>query len=145
MFGNNRQHTRDTLYQLKYRYGRLVYVRHPVSESADVTTGKTLRVFDVTTVRRAIVMPAEKARTAIYDLTYIASNKNFGYGGFFEENNTVVLFDYRDLKTPPTSVDHLVIDNRRYEIVKTTTFEGNSMVAAKMVEPSTPILDVNGD
>lgn len=145
MFGNNRRNTKDTLYQLKYRYGRLVYVRHPVADTNDVTTGKILRSFDVTAVRRAIVMPPEKARTAVYDLTYIASNKNFGYGGLFEENTTVVLFDYRDVKAPPTSVDHLVIDTRRYEIVKTTDFEGNYMVAAKMVEPSTPILDVNGD
>ena len=116
---NTLRQVRQVIYRMKRHYGFQVDIYQPNSPiTNDLRTGKTTITYVITRLTRVVVLTDQEMRTFTYDLSYIASNKNFTYGGFFDRTIRGFIFDQADL---PKDFkfdlnDHLVYDGRRYEI-----------------------------
>lgn len=105
-----------TLRSLKFKFPTEVIVNRRVSSTTNRQTGEVTIVTDSYKVQRAIVLPVNTDRDFVYALTFIASNKNFTYGGFFEQQRVQVYIDGPDMLVP-IEVDHwLTIGSRRFEV-----------------------------
>ena len=77
MYDNNLREIKKVIYKLKRSFGLPMTVWHPESTDQNVTTGKIVRSYSTIYVRRGILLPAKLSRSFVYDLAYIAGNKNF--------------------------------------------------------------------
>lgn len=109
---------KQLLYNLKKDYGFSLDIYRVVTSSVDVTTGVKTVQREKHRIRRAVVLPAILARKFSYDLSYIAANKNFTYGGFYDTNTRIFIVDQVDLPKGfnLTEDDYVVYDTQRYEI-----------------------------
>jgi len=129
-----------TLRSLKYKFPTEVIINRRVSSESNKQTGVVTNVEDSYKVKRAIVLPVNTDRDFIYALTFIASNKNFTYGGFFEQQRVQVYIDGPDMVVP-IEIDHwLTIGGRRFEveaIVDYVPYQG-MLIRAKQVTTVSP-------
>jgi hypothetical protein len=131
------------IYNLKKHYGLPAYLRKPTKNENDVTTGKVVTEYEVFKIRKLICLPDESKRQFIYDLSYVAANKNFAYGGLFDRSIKMFILDRKDTKIDVTLADNLVRDGRRYDIIDIDKPEHNVcfLLKAKMLDSSPIILD----
>ena len=115
---NDLRFIKDILYTLKRAYGRPVNIVWRVSSTADLETGVKSVVQDSFSVDRVIVLPATTDRNFAYDLAYIASNKNYSYGGFYDKNRRRIVLERSDL--PPDFEIKIgyffIFEEARYEV-----------------------------
>jgi hypothetical protein len=100
-------------------FGLPVELYDPCKQAHNVRTGKVDRTYNVYKVKRAVVMPYDQIREFVYDLAFIAANRNFTSGGLFDESKRTVIIDARDL---PKEVQlnlnwHIQFKNKRWELV----------------------------
>jgi len=131
MFKNNHRQVTVLLYRLKRNFGRPITVRDWISSLPDVTTGKQVQVYASYPIRRAIVMPYNRARDFIYDLTFVAANKNFTYGAFFDRTISAIIIDKKDLPIQLAQEDDIIIDTKRYQLMSIEETEGNTAYLIK--------------
>lgn len=75
-------------------------------------------------LRKAIVFPGRLIRDFVYDLAYIAANKNFTSGAYFDHEELWLLLDHRDLGgLSPQVEDYIIKDNYRYDIKEVNNYE----------------------
>jgi len=98
MFDNNLRENKKILYRLQRQFGVPVVFRFPTQNDYDVTTGAITRAYTEVKVRRTIVLPTRATRDFVYDLAYIASNKNFTEGGYFDKTTRNMIVLKKDLK-----------------------------------------------
>jgi len=113
------------IYQLKREYGGPVTIQRRTANTVDLETGKKTQTKDAVHISRVIILPTRLIRKFDYDLTYIASNKNFTYGGFYDTDHREFIFDARDL---PNGFafnldDALIFKHIRYELKEVSIFE----------------------
>lgn len=96
---------RARIYSLKRRYGQAIVLRTIASTSANVETGVIDTKITTLPVRRAIVLKGSKLSRFIYDLAYIAANKNFTYGADFTQQGITIIVDASDI---PDYFDHKI-------------------------------------
>jgi len=106
------------IYRLKREFGVSIVIRRLQSDGYDLETGVHTPVYADYTVRRAVVLPNRGVREFSYDLSFIAANKNFTYGGFFDSSTKQILVDAKDLPKNfiPTENDICVYEERPYII-----------------------------
>ena len=121
---NRLRQTRNLISKMKRNFGSGVVFRRYTINEQNVTTGKIDKVSVDTNIRRAIVLPIREIRKFIYDISYLAANKNFTYGGFFDVNDRVIIIDKKDLLLTPTLNDHVIVDGLLYKLKTFTTTEG---------------------
>lgn len=124
---NQLRYMRTVMYRMKRDYGSEIGLYHRTEGSVDYTTGRKETSHTVVKIKRAIVLPAKRSDQFVYDLSFIAANKNFTYGGIFEIGLRQVIIDGRDL--PKGYVwDHpntyVIYNNERYEIQTVTDLTG---------------------
>ena len=90
---------RKILYRLKRQFGAEIIVYKVADATTNLQTGALTRQYLTTTVKRAIVMPAKTLRDFVYDLSFIAANKNFTYGAFFDLSYRAIIIDQKDLSS----------------------------------------------
>jgi len=116
---------RKILRRLKKRYGLPVTFRNHTSTN-DLESGVITRVTVEQSVRRCIVLNSEEARDFAYDLSYIAANKDFTYGGFFDTSKRLMIVDVKDLNTLELDMNSEVVYNGLlYRMVKLERSEDN--------------------
>lgn len=98
MFDNSLRNHKKILYNLKRSFGQPVTFKFPIVNTYNVETGAVTREYTSIYVRRAIVLPTRLTRDFVYDLAYIASNKNFTEGGFFDKVVRNIIVMKSDLK-----------------------------------------------
>jgi hypothetical protein len=111
------------MYALKRRYGGEV-IFHRDEEDLDLRTGK--KTVDKVTqrVKRAIILPNTQLQKFVYDLSFIATNKNFTMGGVFDTGKRRIIVDARDLGTyVPENRDYFTFENRRWNVIEASEFE----------------------
>jgi len=118
------------IYRLKRNYGVTVVLRQINSSSQNRSTGVLTVARTATTINRAILLPTRLQRDFTYDLSFIAANKNFTYGGLFDTNVRVLIIDAKDLPSGYTSSldDYFVYSGEKYEIVSVEKCEGDTAV-----------------
>jgi hypothetical protein len=117
---NNLREISKILYQLKKDFGLPMSVRifDPLTFVVDHRTGRETVDYTDYPIKRGILLPIDWSRKFHYDLSYIAANKNFTYGGFSDEGLRTIIIARKDL---PSTVDvnmddQLAFDNRKYTI-----------------------------
>jgi len=120
------------IYRLKRNYGLScrIYRPEPDSYAYDLETGRQQRVWDHIDVKRGIRLPAVIATKFVYDLSFIAANKNFTYGGFFNADTVLFIFDRKDLIISGTTIftvdsnSHIEVEGKlRYQVSKSIEVE----------------------
>lgn len=120
-----KQH-KQILYRLKRNFGQSAIFHIPTENEYNITTGQTTRSYTDLTVRRVIVLPQDMKRLFAYDLAFIASNKNFTYGGFYDKFTRNMIIDKKDLKGNELELNwECTFKNKRY-IIKSFTETENS-------------------
>lgn len=122
----NTRFIRRTLYSMKKRYGgEIIFIRD--TEIKNFETGKKDVSKETFRVKRAIVLPNDVQQKFVYDLSYIANNKEFTMGGIFDTGPRRVILDARDLNGyVPQNRDYFTFDGSRYDIVRFQRFEYNT-------------------
>lgn len=114
------------LYKLKREYGMNVTIRIPTTNDYNITTGAVTREYTEVAVRRAIVLPKRLTRDFVYDLAYIASNKNFTEGGFFDKSARNIIVQNSDLKGNIPNLEwECVFQNKDYAVKEINEVEDN--------------------
>lgn len=145
----SRRNTRfisKVLYRLKRRYGTKVsFIRD--SETLNLETGKKSVSKTTWDFKHAIILPNTQSQQFVYDLAYIAGNKNFTEGAVFDSGHRKLILDAKDLGTyTPQQRDYWTYDNERWNIIKVQKFELNTgyVITGQRVEGS-PVRDVHNE
>jgi len=133
------------VYRLKRNYGLAARIYQPVVGvyAFNVETGKQERQWEFIDVRRIIRLPAVIARKFVYDLSFIAANKNFTYGGFFDVDAVIFIVDRKDLGdfTIDNNGHFEVAQKLRYQVSKSIEVEELAayIVSTKAVTGDLPV------
>ena len=107
------------LYRLKRNYG-LPAILRVVNDSYNLETGVITPANTDYTISRAILAPRRSVRDFVYDLSFIAANKNFTYGGLFDADERAIIIDAKDLPAGvrPTQDMVIIFATEQYDILK---------------------------
>lgn len=120
------------VYQLKRLWGTKILWRKyqdPAGTDYDYTLGTIQQSFDEYIIKKAIVLPVRRDTKFEYDLAFIASNRNFTYGGYYDRNRRNFIIDAKDLPrinkvlVEPVQSDIIIKDDQLYEIEESTPTE----------------------
>ena len=116
---------RLAIYRSKRDWGLQVTLYRVLTNVHDVLTGSISRSYEVIDIERAPVLSKQTNRKFVYDLAYIAADKNFTEGAFFDQGGRVIILDARDLPKgfKPNLDDFIVFRTFRYEIKSIETIE----------------------
>lgn len=108
---------RDILYELKKDFGVKGALYKIASNSNDLGTGVKTLTKTKYSINKIIVLPKSYITAKIYSLSYIAANKNFTYGAYFNKDTKVFLIEKRDINNVDIKPeDYLIIEHERFEI-----------------------------
>ena len=129
---------RATIYKLKRRFGESVtFVRIEETGATDFATGEVAENYlEKKNVRNAIFLPFALSRNFSYDLSYIAANKNFTYGGMYDISVSTIICDKKDLKGFELDLNaYVLVDCKRYEVKKVDqAYQASSILIIQIVE-----------
>ena len=116
------RHLRRTLYTLKRRWPTPIQLHTVGDPVTDYDKGTTESTVTTKRIRKAIELPRNELRKFVYDLSYIATAKNFTYGALFDQATRIVLIDRIDLpKGYVIDIDQeATIDGERYQVNTTS-------------------------
>jgi len=122
---NNPRFIKKVLYSLKRKFGKEIEFIFKISSTADARTGKITVIKDSFNIRRGILLPSQLEREFTYNLTFIASNKNFTYGGLYDTTERRVILSENDLPNQFTpEVGHsLIFEAKRWDVKKVQEFQ----------------------
>lgn len=126
----------EVLYKLKRDFGIKAELVWRTNVIPNLDTGKQTVKRDAINIRRCIVLPETQERTFTYALAFIASNKNFTYGGFFDVNRRMLVIDKKDLPSDfEITTDHyFIVNGTRYDVEKATDYHKCWFVGCKQVD-----------
>ena len=139
VFQNVLRQIRKIIYRLKRQFGIVMYIGYRDSaDTYNLETGQITRDLTYIKIRRGIVLPERHFKDFEYDLSFIAANKNFTYGGIFERGVRNVIIDVKDLPDSfvITTEMYAVFENRRYEIQSAVIAEHNKAWLMQVKEVS---------
>jgi len=116
---------RLAIYRSKRDWGLQVTLYRALTNVNNILTGAITRSYEVIDIERAPVLNKQTSRKFVYDLAYIAADKNFTEGAFFDQGGRVIILDARDLPKgfQPNLDDFIVFRTFRYEIKSIETVE----------------------
>ena len=114
-----RNKQKRVLKRLKRRFGVSIDLLSKDSGTLNPLTGSITVTEDLHNIKRAIVMPAREKSDFVYDIAYLAANKNFTSGGFFNSSTVDLIVDGSDLPEDYdfSKTNTVVIAKREYEFV----------------------------
>ena len=131
---------KDSMYALKQNFGQRADLFKITVGQPDVITGVKTSTRKRVKVRRMIVLPVTIQNKFEYDLAFIAGNKNFTEGGFFETGDCIIIIDAKDLPKGHiiNTGDYVVVKNRWYVCfqVDTLNYEYGWMIHARQTQQS---------
>lgn len=130
----NHREIQRIIYNLKRQWGTAMTLKRETT-SLDVDLGvETPTVIATVTIGRGILLPRKLSTDFAYDLSYIAANKNFTYGGFFGKTSRLILIDIKDLGTYVIAKqDFVIINDKRYVVNDLDEYENGPDVIAYML------------
>lgn len=145
---------RQTIYNLKFRYGAPVTIYKVVDSNTDYKTG--IKSISTTSrfVKRGIILPNITSREIFQGVSYLSASKSFASlgGQGWDESKRGFIFDGRDLQDYTWDLeDWIVYRDKRYDIESIEELEWNSgwLIIGKEVkgQPSggSPNVEVESD
>jgi len=92
----NHRQVKAILYQLKKIFGTSITLINKAA-TTNYATGVITDSSSSTAIKKAILLPRKTTRQFDYDLSFIAANKNFTYGGMYDALMRWVIIDARDV------------------------------------------------
>jgi len=123
---NNRlNEIRKVLYQLTIGFGLPVTFYHYTGQVDNVETGKEFVDFDLYYLPKVVILQSRDVRKFNYDLPFIATNKNFTYGGYFDESTRWMILEHTKLPQnfTVTQNDHITFAGNRYEVSEVHVYQ----------------------
>lgn len=123
---------------LKRQYGQPITLYKITSTGTiDWTAGSVSgRTKTSQNIKKAVILPGRSTRNFNYNISYLAANKNFTYGGFYDITQRDMIIDAADLKTFVLDMDSKIrFDGSDYRIRELNEFEeGNAyyVIATKV-------------
>jgi hypothetical protein len=117
---NNSYEATKAIYKLKRQYSQEVVVQKITETERDWKNGNRQRHIQHVFIRRAVVTGTDVLKRFVYDLSFIAANKNFIVGGLFDQLDNFIIIDGKDLPKG-FKINHdsrLIIDSKKFEIKK---------------------------
>jgi hypothetical protein len=116
---------------------------HRDDSENDYRTGNKTVTKQVWDLRKVIVLPRKLSEKFVYDLSFIATNKNFTYGGIFDASSRNLILDSNEAGTyVPQMRDYFVFEGKRWNVVETNTFEfGAGFVIVGQEVVGAPVLE----
>ena len=144
---NRLKKIRNIVYRLKRAFGVTVRIWRPTVQTQNITTGSVSKTYQKITIKRAIAPPQRITREFTYDLSFIAANKNFTYGGLYDVGTQIFIIDKKDLPVAfePNQNDFVIWNTEQYEIsevVATAEKRGFLLIAKKST--ATPVVAESG-
>lgn len=126
----------NLMYNLKRLYGQQILICLPTESFRDVTTNRFEATIETISIPKAIVLDREASRDFVYDLNYIAANKNFTLGAFFDTFDRSVIIHKKDLPVnfDPSLGYYVTINGNNYEIQKYNDFDSYGRVLSLNVK-----------
>ena len=107
--------------RLTRHYGKLISFVNPTTGAMNYQTGKRERSFTTVGSVKALVHPSKADHAFAYDLSYLAANKNFVYGGLFERGKIDLIVRTANLTNFDVNLStFIMIDGEAYVIGKIT-------------------------
>lgn len=138
---------RETIYDLKKRYGAKITLYRLLSATTDYDTGAKSATKESLDVQKAAVLPSSEARRFLTSIAFISASKSFVSPGVqgWDQSQRGFILDARDCpgwEFEPE--DWIVYRNRRYDIVVTERLEFDTgwLVIGKEVKGSIPEQDI---
>lgn len=124
------------IYNLKRRFGESLSVVRPGSRTPNLSTGVITSGEDTSiSVGKAIILPGKAERKFSYDLSFIAANKNFTYGGFYDVDQREIIIDAKDLGAfVPKISDHILWRTKKHEVKQVSEFGNDAAYLIVVVE-----------
>jgi hypothetical protein len=117
--GNGLKENKKILYNLTKRFGKRIDVKQVIGRTRDTRTGKYTTTYTTLKIRKAVILPVIEARSFSYHLAYIAANRNFTYGGLFDDRRRSVFVYKKDIpKDVEIKLDDRVVVNGEHFDVK---------------------------
>lgn len=134
---NNVRQIKLVLYRLKKDFGQPIKILTQTTMTQNVQTGviqTNERLINI----KAIVVDAKISRDFVYDLSFIAANKNFTYGGEFDTSKRQLIIDGADLPKgyKPTLNDRCIHDGVRYQFatIESTVYGIGYIIGVKSLQ-----------
>lgn len=131
----NHRRIRKVLYSLKKKWGTPVTLTKESVAYDYVTGAPTLTPDDSVIVKRAIILPRKITPDFSYDLSFIAANKNFTYGGFYTVSDRKIIIDKSDVGSSFDfeTDDVLFIQSKGYVIKSIEKYDEGGNVLAYLI------------
>lgn len=125
--------SRIAVYSLKRELGQALTLCRTTNNVTDLGTGRQTETLVKLRIGRAVLLPAKAIRDFAYDLSFIAANKNFTYGGFYDHRNRRVLIDRRDIARGDSAwpIDlnmHVILKDERWEVKEIYEYEDEEAI-----------------
>ncbi len=126
MMANVLRQISSIIYRLKREFGLPATLR-VVDDAYNIETGAVTPSNTGYTIARAIILPRRSIRDFVYDLSFIAANKNFTYGGLFDGDRRAIIIDAKDLPAGvrPTQDMIIIFDAEQYDILEVQRAEND--------------------
>jgi hypothetical protein len=114
------------LYKLKQNYGFPLDLYKTLESSDNLETGRKSVRRARYTVKRAIILTAAELQRQFHNaMNFVAADKRFSVGGFYDTESLYVLIDRRDLPRgfEITLEDFAIHDHKRYQFDKAQLLE----------------------
>lgn len=117
------------IYQLKKQYGNgPIDIHQYVTSGVNLQTGQRTQTTTITTINKAVVLPAKMDRSMVNSISKISADKAFVYGGTYDRTRRMFLIDFRDAPNLDLKKDDWIIyRNRRYDVATFDSFEFNTL------------------
>lgn len=140
----NYREIKKILYRLKREKGQQGTIIQVTKGTTNYRTGAKDVAKVLTTVKRMIFLPYMDITKFSYPLTYIASNKNFTYGGFYDAQQRTVIIDIKDYAGELTPQHRILDGTKEYELTHITMTEDDSGYIAIMHRVANSVLTTEG-
>lgn len=115
---------RKVIYSLKRAYGFSLDLYKITNVETNLETGKKQRSVKYKRINRAVFVSARFFRSFVYDLSYIAQNKDFTSGGYFDPNDRVIFIDWQESRNFVIEVDdYIIYEDTHYLVSEVRTLE----------------------
>ena len=110
---------------LKRHYGMPISILIPTINDTNYRTGVVTYEESTINIKKAIILPSKWKRDYTYDLAYVAANKNFTEGGYFDTAQRDVIVDFKDvpLEYEPNANHRIKIGDSYYSILRYDRYE----------------------
>lgn len=125
---------KNFIYRMKRQYGEPLTVIHFEGTTTDLDSGLIVKNTLNYSVQRAVVFPKDDRIKFEYDMSFIAVNKNFTYGGQFVTGVVVAMLDQDDLGPAfvPAISDEVAFRGQQYVIEKLYFYREERIVLIEM-------------